>query len=62
MQSFFPLPRTGSVAMSSSRVATFASRSAFNAYTLFLFSKSDLKTTVIPVVSVTNVSMLDGIY
>ena len=50
---FHPLPRTGSglnVTMSSSRVAAFASRSAFNAYTLFLFSKSDMKTTVIPVV------------
>ena len=34
----------------SSRVATFASRFAFNAYTLFLFSKSDFKTTIIPVV------------
>ena len=47
------LPRTGSrfnATMSSSRVAAFASRSAFNAYTLFLFSKSDMKTTVIPVV------------
>ena len=38
---------------SSSRPATFASRFAFNAYTLFLFSKSDFKTTVIPVVCIT---------
>jgi hypothetical protein len=42
--------RTGSMSSSYAATSGFASRSAFNAHTLFLFSKSDMKTTVIPVV------------
>lgn len=51
---FFPLPGIGrrlNATMSSSPLVFFSSRLAFHAYTLFLFSKSDIKTTLIPVVS-----------